>query len=335
MRSGSNEISINNLLKLGKSKFLPGISVWPMLNNNESCIYFNHQDTELGLARYPLGQFWKAFCNGSFYDMSFTGVEVENGEQYIFPSKGSWAYSWKELELSETTSNWLLGFLKEHKEIEETLEPDDWWFDNCVVSNETVYFVSAIGKSTGSWIVKLPTEEFFQDDLKYQSIFHIDLKSPRDLLLNGDLLLDIEGKTLFLLDNVKLEYLQLDSPILRHFRITEQQTEVFFIITTHEVEIRHWDLHKGAWTRDVKRVEASIRGTTPVCFIYHKSLVIAESRAQILLINVNGECERIDSDSLNFPPEKYTAFVDYNNRTIYVSLKAGSHILELDAELQT
>ncbi|PSK34626.1 hypothetical protein C7M61_004986 [Candidozyma pseudohaemuli] len=328
---GEKEPSIYNLLKHGTSKLLPGITVWPMLNNSESSIYFNHQDRELGLAIYPLGSFWKPFCNGSFYDMSFTGALVSD-ERYIFPLKGSWAYSWKELEVSETTLNWILGNLKEREHIEETLEPDDWGFDNCAVSNETVYFVSTIGKSTGSWIVKLPILEFYEDEMEYQDIFHIDLKNPQDLLVNANLLLGFEDMTLFVKDDLDAEYVHLDSPILRHFRITEQDAEVFFIITANEVEIRHWDAEKRDWTGDVKRLKVSIRGNTPICFIYHKILVIAESPSQILLINVNGECERIDSDSLNFPPDKYTAFVDYKNHNVFISLKAGTHILKLNLQ---
>lgn len=148
------------------------------------------------------------------------------------------------------------------------------------------------------------------------------------------MLLGIENKNLSVKGILRREYLHLNSPILRPFKITEQDTEVFFIVTTNEVEIRHWNLQKWSWTGDVKRVKVSISGNTPVCFLHDKTLVIAESPTQILLINVNGECERIASNSLNFRPDRYTAFVDYENRTVYLSLKLGTYILRLDSRRQ-
>lgn len=320
-------------LRNGITETFEGICMWPLHSKKDipkHHIYFNHDLRELGVAQVANTEgtrfLWNRYCNGSFHNSTF--IEVEDNDDtvppIIFPLQGCWAHNGEELEIHEKTLQWALDFLLQQEEIEEGFEPDDWSSENCAVSNDLVYFLSAIGKKR-SWVLALPVNGFNLEQPEQKRIIFIDLKHPRDLLAERNLLTCFDGKTFLMIYEDQKYSIEFENPILRYFRFSMGETEVFYFVTALGVEIRKWCFKNGTWVGTTQDISVIIRNLSPLCFLYGQSIVLVESSGQYILINAQVEVERVSSP-LSFPPGEYRVLRNTTD-SIFISLKRDTYLL--------
>lgn len=324
---------IRDCLRNAITETFEGICMWPLHSKKDipdHHIYFNHDQRELGVAQVAKIKgtrlLWNRYCNGSFHNSTFIGVEDNDDTvpPIIFPLQGCWAHNGKELEIHEKTLQWALDFLLQQKEIEEAFEPDDWSSENCAVSDNLVYFLSAIGKKR-SWVLALPVNSFTLEEPEHERIIFIDMKRPRGLLAERNLLTCFDDKTFLMIYEDKQYTFEFGIPILRYFRFSIGDSEVFYFVTAEGVEIRTWCFKNGTWVGTSHKIPIIIRSCSPLCFLYGQIIVLAESPGQFILINAQAEVERVSSP-LSFSPGEYRALRNTAD-SILISLRRDTYLL--------
>lgn len=330
-KTDSSRQAIADILKNGEVEHLEGITLWPMLppyKPHDSFFYFDEEEFQLGIAK---------FGGTNEKQVLFTGLSkcrnVCGRPELAIPSPGRLALNGcKRLAVNEEILTWIFDIFENRNELTPEYRHVDWWWENCAVLEHAVYYVSAIGKKIGTWIVVLSTEDPSHADYQEKHMFNINFKKPKDLIAGDGVFSCIEDRVVMVLQG-NISYVQADSPIYRHFRYHVGDVAIIYLVTANGVEINQWSTTERYWTASTVKVPLKFIDSTPLCFLHSRFLVVAEVPGSYAIIDSKGQVERCTSELFCFPPGEFDAFVDIDRQKVYISLNGNSCILHCEGEL--